>query len=106
MSATRKIALSNKNTTQISKIFTCVIFSRTVLLIGTYLFVVAYCLINSNDYVQIVSLLVLSICLFGYCLEQSWLFQGMQELKYLSIINIIARSVSGYFDFCINKNFK
>ncbi|CVH78745.1 Putative O-antigen transporter [Clostridiales bacterium CHKCI006] len=103
MSATRKIALSNKNTTQISKIFTCVIFSRTILLIGTYLFVVAYCLINSNGYVQIVSLLVLSICLFGYCLEQSWLFQGMQELKYLSIINIIARSVSVILIFVLIK---
>lgn len=103
MSATRKIALSNKNVDYINKIFTCVIFSRIILSVGCYLFIFIYSIFNLYHFEQIISLLILSICLFGYCFDQSWLFQGMQELKYLSIINIIARVCSVILIFILIK---
>lgn len=94
MSATREVALSDKETKEISRIFTAVLLARAVLMVACMLFSAGYCIFNRFDGTQSLCLLVLSACLFGFCVQQNWLFQGMQDMKYISIANMIARTVS------------
>lgn len=106
MSATRKIALSNRNQKEINYTFTTVLYSRVVLLIICMLFTMVYLLFNIDNILECKCLLVLFVSLFGYCIQQNWLFQGMQDMKYISLVNILARTVSVVliFSFVKSKN--
>lgn len=46
---------------------------------------------------------MLCSCLVGYCVQVNWLFQSMQDMEYISIINIIGRSVSTLLVFLMVK---
>lgn len=94
MSATREVALSEKTPQSVSRIFTAVLLSRGVLVLACTVFSGIYCLLNSIHGAQCLSLLILSVCMVGYCVQQNWLFQGMQDMKYISVANMVARTLS------------
>ena len=48
--------------------------------------------------------LVLSVSLIGYVLQENWLFQGKQEMKFISISTIIARTVTTILIFIVIKS--
>lgn len=94
MSATRKVALSDKNYDETNRTFTSVLFSRMILALACIVVAIIYILLNKNDKTLHFCLIVLLISLLGYCVQQNWLFQGMQEMKYISIVNIVSRTIS------------
>lgn len=104
MSATREVAISDRKTDKICKIFTSVICARLFLFGISIVVSVLYLAITKAKPVLWVSLLVMLICLLGYCVQQNWLFQGMQDMKYVSLINIFARTVSTVLIFIFVKN--
>jgi len=104
MSATREIAVSDKNQNYINKIFTSVFLSRVFLLLISLICAFIYMLFFMSSFKQIISTIILLICLFGYCIEQNWLFQGLQEMKYISIASIISRLISVILIFLLVKS--
>jgi len=102
MSATRKVALNGKN--NIDKTFTAVLAGRFLLLISCLLFSIVYFCLNIRNLSLCFSYLILLICLIGYCVQMNWIFQGMQEMKYISIVNIIGRVISTSLIFLLVKN--
>lgn len=106
MSATRKVALmaKDKSVNNYSEIFTSVLLSRLVLLILTFVALVGYLLLVDSEAIQKFALLIMFLSVVGSFLQQNWLFQGLQEMKYISIINIMARTISVVFIFTFVKN--
>ncbi len=103
MSATREVAVSSKENNALCRIFTCVIYARFILFGISVLIAVAYLVVTKASLVLWVSLLVMLACLIGYCVQQNWLFQGMMDMKYISIVVIVARTVSTILVFIFVK---
>ena len=98
MSATRKVALDNTRQ-GINRIFSGVIFTRLILFLLCFMVSIIYAFIQKGNREQYLSLFILEICLVGYSTQVNWLFQGLQEMKFISLVNIIARTVSVIFIF-------
>lgn len=101
MSATRKVALLDGQSPD--KIFSAVLAARSILVFTCMAFSTVYCVINLAEPTQCLSLLILSVCLLGYCVQQNWLFQGKQDMKYISIASIVARTLSVILIFLLVK---
>ncbi len=93
MSATRKVALLPEEKSGLSKIFSTVLISRITLfaLCSAFTIICGFVLKTKQE---IVCLFILLVSLMGYTLQQNWLFQGMHEMKFISVINIISRIIS------------
>lgn len=103
MSATRKIALDSK-LENINKTFSGVLLARVILLLMCAFFTTAYCFVNRSNLELCWCLIVLNICLVGYCVQVNWLFQGLQEMKFISIVNIVSRTISVVLIFTFVKS--
>ena len=104
MSATREVAVSSKRKEDLCPIFTGVFFARLILMSFGVIIAIAYLVISGASIILCKCLVIMLICLLGYCFQQNWLFQGMQEMKYVSIISIVSRSVSTALIFMLVKN--
>lgn len=91
LSATRKVALSEESD-NLSKLFTEVIISRVILFFISIFGVITYILISKRLSQENVCLIILAMGLCAYCFQQNWLFQGKQEMRFISFTNIIARA--------------
>lgn len=103
MSASRKVATYNEEHIEINSIFNNVIYSR-LFLFSISLFVSAiYTFIYSDDEKLCACIYILCLGLLGYVVQQNWLFQGKQDMRYISLINIIGRSISTLLIFFLVK---
>lgn len=102
MSATRKVAIKKRE--NLDKTFTTVILGRLVLLLCSIFIAGLYMLINRENQALCISFIILLICLLGYCVQMNWVFQGLQEMKYISIVNVLGRSISTGLIFAFVKN--
>lgn len=102
MSATRKVAINGRK--GLNKTFTTVLLGRLFLLGVCIVISAFYVLLNSKNLSLCFCFLILLVCLLGYCVQMNWCFQGLQEMKYISIVNIIARSVSTALIFILVKS--
>ena len=91
MSATREVAVG-KNV-NLDRLFSEVVFSR-VILMGLSLLIAGIYMAIVRNVQSNLCLCLLLFCLPGYCLQMNWLYQGKEEMKYISIVNIISRSLS------------
>ncbi len=101
MSATRKVAIKGK--TELNNVFSAVLISRLFFLSLSVIFGLIYIYLNRLNSELCYSFLALMICLVGYCIQLNWLFQGMQDMKYISIVNIFARTISVVLIFTLVK---
>lgn len=95
LSATRKVALLSKNKQyeKLSYIFSSVLSARMFLNIMCWFISLCMCFFI-KDNMQVVCLFIVLLSLFGNCIQLNWLFQGLEEMKFISIINIFVRGVS------------
>lgn len=102
MTGARKIAVS-KDPSDDSRIFTAILLVRGVLCIICSAGVLIYCVI---DGFSILSRCMLALMLMsaGTVLDQTWFFQGKQDMKYIAIINIVSRSISTILIFLCVKD--
>ncbi|MCI9532383.1 MAG: flippase [Lachnospiraceae bacterium] len=95
MSATRKIALlGNDEANKLNKIFSGVLYSRIILFIFSFIISILYIKISKLPSETHICIIILELTLIGISLQLNWLFQGKQEMKFISISSIIARSIS------------
>jgi len=106
LSATRDVVACREDKNQINRIFSSVLYARICLLLVSILILTGAISLFGNDPVQMQCMAVLSICLVGNCLQQDWLFQGLQKMKFISVINISCRlvSVALIFGFVKDRN--
>ena len=89
--ATRDVAKNRNNINVVSKVFSNVLYSRLLLSIISFLFlillVVAIPLFSENRDVLFVSFLMIP----GHIFFPEWFFQAMEKMKYITIANVISK---------------
>ncbi|SHK76127.1 flippase [Desulforamulus aeronauticus] len=101
LSGSRKVALANKK--DIDGIYSSIMLAKGLLCLlsfigmGIFLFFFDYTL-QQQKYMLILFLLV---C--GIAIQQTWLFQGLQKMKFITISTVIARTLSVIAIFCFVK---
>lgn len=93
LSATRQVALAPPKKS-LSKLFTQVMASRIFLFLLSLSAVLIYIAFNNQSTTENVCLFILVFALFAYCFQQNWIFQGKQEMKFISISTMIARTIT------------
>ncbi len=99
---TRIIAMSKKEEYQ--KIYSSIVackFFLLVVCIGIIALITAF---TNYDRKVIMGLHIMLVMLIGIAMQQTWFFQGIQEMKFISIINIVARTISVAFVFLLIKS--
>ncbi len=95
MSATRKVALLEiDDGNRLNKIFSGVIYSRIILFVISFIISIVYIIGSHLTNETGICIVLLELTLIGISLQLNWLFQGKQEMKFISISSIIARSIS------------
>lgn len=103
MSATRKVAISDNDHDLVEQTFSRVIAARLGLTGVCVLLGLCYGVANGMLAAQSICLAIMFIAILGSCLDQSWLFQGMQDMRFISIINIVGRTISTVLIFLLVK---
>ncbi len=104
MSATREVTLSSQKPEAINRIYTGVFFARLILLFACFVPGAVYLLLNAQDTELCRCFCVLFASLIGYIIQLNWLYQGKQEMKFISITNISARLISVILIFTMVKS--
>lgn len=93
-SSTRSISIKRDDKTEVSQIFCSTILARLILSVVSTLIItgVIFLLYNKHD-IWIMVALGLGIVI-GDILNPVWLYQGMEEMKYMTIINFICKFLS------------
>ena len=94
LSATRKMVQYENDIKQADKLFSKVFFSRIFLSSLGVAISILYAFIFKYEIDQCICLLIMALCSYGYCLQLNWFFQGIQDMKYISITSILGRTVS------------
>ena len=93
LSATRELAIVREDKKKVSEIFNTVMFIKIMLTVISFivlLAIISFVPKFNND--ADVYLLTFGIVI-GYVLFPTWLFQGMEYMKYTSILNIIGKVI-------------
>ena len=93
LSATRELAICRDDNQKISQIFSSVMFIKLCLCILSFIILLLIVLFipkfNEDSYVYILTFGMV----IGYMLFPTWLFQGLEYMRYTSILNIIGKIV-------------
>ena len=93
LSATRELAIVKDDNDKVSRIFNSVMFIKIILCILSFLItILLITFVGKFNKDAIVYLLTFGMVI-GYILFPTWLFQGMEYMKYTSILNIIGKVI-------------
>lgn len=101
--AVRDISINRENKDAISIIFSTVIVSKFILMIIsaiTLWILIQFIPLFSNYSIILWATFVM---IPGYILFPDWLFQAMEEMKYITIMNICSKTIFTILVFCIIK---
>ncbi|OED30851.1 flippase [Methanosphaera sp. WGK6] len=93
LSATRELAICRDDDEKVSDIFSSVMFIKIILTIISFIILLSIIILIpkfSND--ANIYLLTFGMVI-GYVLFPTWLFQGMEYMRYTSILNIIGKII-------------
>lgn len=93
LSATRQVSIYRDNPQKINEIFGSILIIKLILMAACFFLMI--CLILSIEkFSQIQNLLFLSFgMVFGQILFPIWLFQGMEKMKYITYLSVIAKLI-------------
>lgn len=93
LSATQQIVNAKNDKSQVDIIFNSVITCRLILLLSGILFIILLSPLLLHDKIkQIMFFMGLGIVL-GDILNAVWLFQGMEKMRYMTIVNVISKLI-------------
>ena len=104
LSATRQVSFIETDR-DLSKLFMSVMISRFILYILSIFVTGIYIVFSNKSYVLYECIFILSVSLIGYCFQENWLFQGKQEMKFISISSIIARTLTVLYNYILIRFF-
>lgn len=104
LNGARKVAmLKENNKKELNKIYNDIISSRIVLLIISFVVINIIALVSKFETKVYIGMLVLFTMIIGTTFQLTWLFQGKQDMKFITIINVIARIISFTLIFILVK---
>lgn len=103
LSGARKVAL-NKSINNLSNIYTKITFSKIILCLVTFIAMVIISIFLSIPKNIFLNMLILYTMVIGTALQQTWLFQGLEDMKFITITSVISRSVSVGLVFLLVKD--
>lgn len=103
LSGSRKIALSTDKKEH-ALIFTRILSAKIFLCISAFLLLLVSFYLFDLDFTERVTMLALFTLVIGTSLQQTWLFQGLQRMKFITLINLLSRSISVILIFLFVKS--
>ncbi|POY44473.1 hypothetical protein C3007_03925 [Avibacterium gallinarum] len=104
ISSTKSISLNKDNQEKTNIIFSSTIYAKLILFFISLLITILFCIIsgiNQNDMVLYIASLF--IC-FSDALLPIWFFQGIEKMKYITIVNVLSRILGAIFIILIVRN--
>lgn len=91
--ATRDVAVSRDDKQRVSEIFSNVLWARLLLMLASFVLLVVLILAIPKFYESKGILLVSFLMVPGHILFPSWFFQGMERMKFTTILNVVSKLV-------------
>ncbi|HOP51024.1 MAG TPA: oligosaccharide flippase family protein [Ignavibacteriales bacterium] len=104
LSATRSISVNRNNQQKISEIFNGVMFLKLIFLIITFILMTIIVFSFKKFYENWLLYLLTYGLVIGQSLFPIWLFQGMEKMKYITLINVLAKVIFTIAIFIFVKN--
>ena len=93
LSATREIAIHRDNQTKVTEIFSAVMTIKLILILGSFV-ILSFLVFIFDKFSSDWQLYFLSfLWVIGQALFPIWYFQGMEKMKYITIVNITSRII-------------
>lgn len=99
----RKIAIS-KSVEEEQKIFDNILFSRMLLFLISFVIVNIICVFSGASSSQYRNVMILMLVVLSVVFQANWIFQGKQQMKFITIVNVIGRVVSVLLVFIFVKS--
>ena len=88
---TRDIAINRKDLKKVSEIFSITFYTRLLLVCVSFI-ILGFCLLFIHKFQQNAQIILLGLgVIIGQALFPTWLYQGMEEMKFITIVNSITR---------------
>lgn len=94
MSGARRVAIHTEDTDYINKVFSRIISARVILFFLSLIGVIIAALVRGLRVDQIQNLLVLMTIVLSVVFQMNWVYQGMQQMRFITIVNVIGRLTS------------
>lgn len=103
MSATREVALEHDKD-KVDKLFSTILYCRGLLLLACVAFSFIYLIVWHPTRIQFLSYWMLMILVLATTIQENWLFQGLEDMKYIAITNIVSRTLTMILIFAFVKD--
>lgn len=103
LSATREIATNRHNTKNLSNIFSAVTISKFVLLLLSYLILIMVTIFIPKIRENWLVFHLYFLMVVGNVMYPVWFFQGMERMKYITFLNILAKTLFLFLIFIFVK---
>lgn len=103
LNGARKTAIT-KDHNKLQELFNNIISSRLILMFITFILMNIISICFSIQKTIYISMLLLFTMIIGTSMQLTWLFQGKQDMKFITIINAISRLISVILTFIFVKN--
>ena len=105
LSGARKVALLKDNEKKkLNELYNNIISSRILLFIISFIALGIIAFVSKFSLKIYLSMLILFIMIVGTTFQLTWLFQGKQDMKFITIINVVSRAVSVLLIFLFVKS--
>ena len=102
--ATRRIAINRTDPEAVQKIYCSVMFTKLILLAISFVIFIALVLAIKSFRLEWKLYLISYLSVIGSVLFPTWLYQGMERMKYITALNIFAKILSTGAIFVFVKN--
>lgn len=102
LSGARKVALID-NDKELNKLYNNILSSRIILFIISFVLLNIISLFSHFNLKMYICMSLLCIMILGTTFQLTWLFQGKQDMKFITIINVISRITSVLLIFTLIK---
>ncbi|MDF0479343.1 oligosaccharide flippase family protein [Vagococcus sp. PNs007] len=99
----RKVALLNKKE-EMSELYTKIFLARLILSAISLSLLVIVVLLTGVSQLQFYCMLILFFMVIGTGIQQVWLFQGLESMKFITVLTVIIRTIFTILIFILIKN--
>jgi PST family polysaccharide transporter len=103
LSGSRKIAMTSDKD-KVSIIFSTITYTKLLLFVFSLGLLLIISIRLRIPEKQLINILILILMILGTTIQQTWLFQGLQVMKYITIISVTSRIISVILIFALIKN--
>lgn len=103
LSGARKIAICD-NEKEIEKIYSKIVTTKILLLFLSLIILIPVIILSNFTIMQIYTIGIMFCIVLGTSITQTWVFQGKQKMKFVTISNVIIRFIFMILIFTLVKN--